>query len=346
MKDSTFEYEARHRSSSQPGLEGRATRLRASNTYPRTFSFLLLPGASMLSFTAAIEPLRMARKLDTKAAYSWQAVSLDGEPVAFSNGMFMTVDGALDATRPVDFALIAAGGAVGRDMQKQAAQWIRSRHRHGACVGSVGGGAEVLAQTGLLTDRDFTLHWEDRPGFVERFPLLSPKERLFCWDRDMFTCAGGAAATDMMLHLIAQDFGRGFSLAVADLCVHYGQRSGQERPQSSISATLGSRNPHLIMAARLMSENLEEPIRLDVLADLAGVSRRQMERLFRSHTDRSPAEYYRDLRLGLGRQLLRDTDDRIIDIATACGFSNATTFSRSFQRKFGVGPVQSTGARA
>ena len=45
------------------------------------------------------------------------------------------------------------------------------------------------------------------PLFHERYPDLNVVEQIFVMDRNRITCAGGAAATDMMLHLIALDHG-------------------------------------------------------------------------------------------------------------------------------------------
>ncbi len=332
-----------------PCLKGRAASLRAfdpaardgADATPGTFVFLLLPGASMLSFSAAVEPLRMANKLSMRAAYAWQTLSLDGNPLQFSNGMSVAVDGAPRTPGKADYAFVVAGPDLTTEHEKSAARWLYGKYRSGARVGSISGGAPIMARAGLLEDRAFTLHWEDQPGFRERHPFLEPANRLYCDDANVITCGGGMAATDLILHLIERDFDRDFAMSVSEMCVHFGLRQGAERPQSSISMTLGSRNPHLIAAARIMSDNVEDVLLMEAIARQAGVSRRQLERLFKTYTGKSPASFYRDLRLERGRQLLRDTDYKIIAISAACGFSSATTFSRSFRKKFGFCPIQS-----
>lgn len=347
MKDNTFEDpEARLLSPLKPCLARRAASLRATESCPddrvqdppNTFVFLLMPNASMLSFSAAIEPLRMANKLSMRTVYSWQTVSLDGEALQFSNGMIVAVDGPCHQSDKSDYAFVVAGPDLTSEQEKSAARWLYDRYRQGARVGSVGGGAHILARAGLLENRTFTLHWEDQPGFRERYPLLEPEDCLFCDDTNVITCGGGMAAADLILQLIASDFSRDFAVSISEMCVHFSLRQGEERPQSSMSMTLGSRNPHLIAAVQIMSANLEDVLPMDVIARESNVSRRQLERLFKTYTGTSPAGFYRDLRLERGRQLLRDTDYKIIDISTACGFSSATSFSRSFRKKFGFCP--------
>ncbi|WP_299949903.1 GlxA family transcriptional regulator [uncultured Ruegeria sp.] len=307
----------------------------------KSFVFLLLPDASMLSFSAVVEPLRMANKLSMRAAYEWQTVSLDGEPLQFSNGVNVTVNSRCHRPERPDYAFVVAGSKLSSGQEKAAARWLYNRYRAGARVGSVDGGAHIMARAGLLEDRDFTLHWEDQLGFRERHPFLYPVDRLYCEDDSVITCGGGMAAADLTLHLIEHNFGREFAMSVSELCVHIGLRQGEESPKNSMSMMLGSRNPHLITAARIMSDNLKDILPLDLIARNSGVSRRQLERLFKTYTSRSPASFYRDLRLERGRQLLRDTDYKVIAISAACGFSSATSFSRNFRRKFGFCPIQS-----
>ena len=62
---------------------------------PTTISFLLINGFSMLSVSAAIEPLRGVNRLTGRTAYRWTLLSLDGHPAGASNGMTVAVDGAL-----------------------------------------------------------------------------------------------------------------------------------------------------------------------------------------------------------------------------------------------------------
>lgn len=69
-----------------------------------------------------------------------------------------------------------------------------------------------------------TLHWEAMPLFRERHPDLNVLEQIFVIDGNRITCAGGAAATDMMLHLIALDMGTMPAQIVANGMVHSPQR--------------------------------------------------------------------------------------------------------------------------
>jgi transcriptional regulator GlxA family with amidase domain len=305
----------------------------------KSFAFLLLPGASMLNFSSAIEPLRIANQLAAQPLYSWHTLSPDGAAVTCSNGTALTVDGPLASAPQADYAFIVAGPAAQYGNQAPVISWLRRKARFGGTLGAVSGGTGLLAEAGLLKSGAFTLHWEDRLAFSERFPGLEPLDQLNCADGQILTCSGGTATLDLSLHLIARHHGPRFARTVSDLCVHSGPRGGQERPQSSLSYVLGSRSPHLVKAAAIMAGNLEEPLQLKEVDRQSDISRRHMERLFSTHTGRTPAHYYRDLRLERGRKLLSQTDYRLPVISAACGYSSTTTFSRNFKRRFGIAPV-------
>ena len=87
-----------------------------------------------------------------------------------------------------------------------------------------------------------------------------------------------------------------------------------------------------------MEANIEEPIELQELATLAGISRRQLERLFLKHMGCTPSRYYLRVRLNRARRLLKQTSCSIVEIASMCGFVSATHFSRCYRKTLGHAP--------
>ena len=82
-----------------------------------------------------------------------------------------------------------------------------------------------------------------------------------------------------------------------------------------------------------------EPVSLEDLARLNEVSVRQLERLFHKHLQRTPSQYYLELRLARARSLLLRSESQVRDIALACGFVSAAHFSKCYSRLFGVSPI-------
>jgi transcriptional regulator GlxA family with amidase domain len=95
-----------------------------------------------------------------------------------------------------------------------------------------------------------------------------------------------------------------------------------------------------------MEANIGEPLSTEDIARLVGVSRRQLERLFRQHLDALPARWYLELRLERARRLLRESAQSILQIGLSCGFASAPHFSNAYRSHFGRTPRDERRERA
>ncbi|WP_298566387.1 GlxA family transcriptional regulator [uncultured Aliiroseovarius sp.] len=305
---------------------------------PETIVFVLLHNLSMLAFTSAIEALRIANQLTGKTLYRWTTMSEDGKSVRCSNGIEIGIDCALGDTPSNSRIFICSGVQPDLSTSAKVADWTRKQWRLGRTVGALCTGAYTLARAGILAGHKFTLHWENIAPFREHFPDLTPVEQLYTIDNRVMTCGGGAAATDLFLKLIYETHGPVLSQAVLNMCLHSVQRSETDRQQSSTSASIGVRNEKLVRIIAHFEEHLEDHVNLDIATEELGVSRRQMERLFRHHLNTTPKKYLQDLRLQRGRILLAETDMPVVDVAAACGYDSAAYFSKRFREAFGMSP--------
>ncbi|WP_352503889.1 helix-turn-helix domain-containing protein [Mesorhizobium sp. M0012] len=94
------------------------------------------------------------------------------------------------------------------------------------------------------------------------------------------------------------------------------------------------------MATRRMEENVEVPLSMGQVADLVGISRRQLQRLFMTHVGISPAKHYVRIRVDHAKRLIEGTRMPLVDIAIACGFISASHFSKCFRNLQGKTPQQ------
>jgi len=308
-----------------------------------TVLFLLIPDFSMIAFTSAIEPLRIANRLAGKRLYDWWLVSRDGGAVAASNGIAIQVDAALTTHEPTGTATLPAivlcGGLGSEHFQdKDVFGWLRRWDRRGAQVGSLCTGAHVLARAGLLDGYRCTIHWENLPGFLEAFPEIPITSDLYEIDRNRFTCSGGTAALDLMLHRIALAHGDELATKVSEQCIVDRIRGPHDRQRMPLRVRLGVHHPKLIRAVEIMEANIEETLGQEMLARHIGLSRRQLERLFRRHLGRTPAQYYLETRLERARHLLFQTDMPIMSVACATGFVSASHFTTCYRQMFGKTP--------
>ena len=311
-------------------------------TLPQRFDFLLLPRFPLVALVNAIEPLRIANRILGRDAYAYRTCSATGAPVAASNDLQVPCDYALGAgIQSIPQALlVCAGFEHERWADRRMLEWLRRLARNGVVMGALDSGAYVLALAGLLENCRVCVHWESATGFRERFPGIDLSDSLYEHDGERLTCAGGSAVADMMLNLIGNRHGGELAVAVAEQLVHERVRTGSERQRMGLAARVGVQNRTVLRAVECMEANLENTLDGARLAERAGVSRRQLERLFRRHLNDTPSGFYLRLRLQRAREMLQNTSLGVLDIATACGFGSAPHFSRVYRTRYGRPPVQ------
>jgi len=303
-------------------------------------AFLLVPSFSMIAFSSAIEPLRLANRVQGQDSFSWRVLSADGQPVAASNGLKLTVDGSFADMQGATAAVVCAGVDVQTFDHRDLSARLRGLASRGTPIGAVCTGTYVLARAGLLDHHRCTIHWENQDSLREQFPQIDITEELFEIDRTRFTCAGGTAAIDMMLALIARQQGQEVASGVTDQLIHHRMRDGDERQRMELRSRLGVAHPKLISVVGEMERCIEQPLSCVDLAEGADLSTRQLERLFRKYIGQVPTRYYLGLRLTRARQLLLQTSMPILSIGLACGFVSASHFSKCYSEHFHRTPSQ------
>jgi len=304
----------------------------------RHFTFILVPEFTMLAFTAALEPLRIANQLAQQALYSWEVQSESGKPVPSSSGIAIDVDGPIQPAERDTTLFVCAGNIPTNALSPAIVSAVNRHDRFGGIVGGICTGAFALAKAGLLQKRAFTLHWENQGGFTEIFPSLHPTTKKFEIDGRTLTCGGGAASIDMMIELIERDHGRDFASNVSEMCIRRVYLGADEDQRTSMAILLGSRNPALLNIVEMMKANIEYPLSLEEMSKMSGTSRRHIERVFRNVLDQTPGQFYRSIRLDHARNLLSTSNKSIKFIAAASGFESTVHFTKCFKQRYGVTP--------
>lgn len=337
--------------SRNPGqsLASKAAPASARNAPPplrqRHFVFLLLNQFTLLSFSAAIEPLRIANRMSGQELYRWTLVAEGGTEARCSNGTRLAVDGGLaDDVARDDVVLVCGGLDVRTNTTPGVLNWLRRASRRGSVIGGLCTGAHVLAKAGLLDGRRATIHWENRDGFLEDFAEVDLTKTVFTIDGNRLTAAGGTASIDLILTLVADDHGKDLANAVADQLIYSTIRTDRDIQRLSIPTRIGVRHPRLAQVIAQMEASIEEPISPADLAEEVGMSTRQLERLFRRYLNRSPKRYYMELRLAKARNLLMQTELSVINVALACGFSSPSHFSKCYRAQYGTTPYRERGS--
>lgn len=313
----------------------------------RSLVFFLVRDFTMVAFATALEPLRIANRMLGYEAYQWRLASVDGKPVAASNGVLCAVNTSLDDERRKmsgqerpSMVVVCSGINVETAGSKTIYGWLREEYNRGVAIGGLCTGAYILAAAGLLSNKRCAIHWENLPGFQEAFPKANVFADLFEVDQNIYTCAGGTAALDLMLKLIGDDFDDNLVNRVCEQVLTDRVRSPTDRQRLPLRARLGVQNSKVLTIIELMEANLSEPLSLIEIADHVGLSRRQIERLFRQEMGRSPARYYLEIRLDRARHLLIQSSLPVVEVAVACGFVSASHFSKCYRELYARSPQQ------
>lgn len=309
-----------------------------SDKRPFTFAFAILPKFNTMTISALVEPLRIANYCADEEIYAWHYLSVDGENVPSCTGMTLPTDKVSIDNTDWDAIIVCGGWNAARYDNQEFVRWLRLMARRGISMGAAETGAYVLARAGLLSGYKATIHWHCHQAFEESHPDIDLKEQLFVIDRNRFTCAGGTAGVDMMLHHIEQQHSNALSLEVSALLVHGATRNAA-KPQRETQEGKQTAVPLLLQTTiNIMEDNIEEPIKIPELAKTVDISQRKLERLFNKYFNCSAVAFYRVIRLQQARALLTQTDMSVLDICIACGFTSSSYFSKSYTSQFGMRP--------
>ena len=311
---------------------------------PFSVSLILLPGFSLFALGAVRSVFAVANDVGGEMLYRVHQYAPDGALARTQCGIALAADPLaklnhehigllmLIADERVDEAV---AGAVGGHL----AQLFRPCGNDGEWVlGASGAGAQVLAEHGFLDGYRAAIHWQILADAVKRYPATVFTPGLFEIDRNRISAGAGAAVRDLLLHWLGMRHGSTFAAEVAAGLGLDRLRGSDERQPVPASAQPALGSARLKEALELMAANLTEPLQADDIAQLVGVSRRQLERLFRQHMDTFPSRYYLELRLKHARRQLKQTTQSILQVGLACGFASGPHFSTAYRTYFGYTP--------
>jgi transcriptional regulator GlxA family with amidase domain len=296
-------------------------------------AFLTLPNFSMIALTNALEACRMTNYVAGDTLYRWHVTTLSGQPVAASNGLSLAPTDRLSDLGRIDALFVCGGIDVRHATTRQLRAALRAVAGRQTIIGALCTGSFALAEAGLLDGYRCAIHWENLGAIREEFPDIDFAENLFVIDRDRITCTGGTAPLDLMLTLIEKRLGAPLAAKIRQQFI-----VPQTRPAEERQPMLDSKHPLLAKAWQLMEETIAAPVPVREIAGRIGLSARQLERLFRSRLGLGPAQFYGGLRLDRARQLLRQTELSVTEVAIACGFASPAHFSTRYSARFGCPP--------
>lgn len=98
-----------------------------------------------------------------------------------------------------------------------------------------------------------------------------------------------------------------------------------------------TQNPYVKQAIEYIGQNIQG-VTVDKLAQAVNVNRSYLAELFKQNLDLTPSEYIRNFRITKARHLLESSDLSIDQVAFQCGYQHANSFTRLFNRSYGLSP--------
>lgn len=302
---------------------------------PKRVGVVVLRGFPAMAFAALIEPIRAVNGMTGQPFYDLKVIGCD--PVVPSSGVLSARPDLIAPALPdMDRIILLSGGDAATVDLAPLLPWLRKMDRMGAEIGAAADGAFALARAGLLNSRRCAVHWTARAAFATRFPEIPLEPSLWVIERRRLTCAGGTAALDMSLELIALDAGAALADAVADWFSHTRRKGAGALGPPPPAATLPE-GP-IRAAVTALEQQIETGFDVHALETESGLGRDALERRFNAILGEGPAAYLRRMRLNRAAELLQSTDLSIAQIALACGYADAAAFSRAFRTKTGSAP--------
>jgi transcriptional regulator GlxA family with amidase domain len=302
----------------------------------RHIGFFVYPGFVLLDLSGPLEAFSTAN-LVAPGSYRFSFMSVAGGPVPCSSGLTVST-GTTSAAGLDTFIVVGDPGLSDGDTPEAALEFLRAASASARRTASVCMGAFLLAQCGVLDGRKATTHWRWAPVMQEKFPSVRVDgDRIFVNDGGIWTSAGMSAGIDLALALIEEDLGRELAQTVARMMVVYYRRPGGQLQYSSL-LDLDPGSDRIRRALVFAREHLADPLSVEALAEVAGLSVRQFSRAFAAATGIPPAKAVERLRAEAARPRVEGSGEALERIAAAVGFGDAERMRRAFLRTFGQSP--------
>ncbi|WP_313200516.1 GlxA family transcriptional regulator [Rhizobium sp.] len=302
--------------------------------------FLLTPEFSLTNVSTAVDTLRVANTLLPQPRYKWLIASDTERAVPSSCGL--TIAAEIDFQEVEDFDLLLVCGSFKPQqyVKDQTQRRLRRFARYGKFIGSMEAGAYHLALSGAFDGHSVTAHYANLPVYAKLFPNVSFVSNVFTFAEKRVSCAGGLSSLDLMLHLIKTDLGINVAIRCANLLQAPLMRDEKESQSGLMVLSDGKLPTSIHDACRFMEQHIENPISIEQIAKLVGLSRRQLDRLFERYFSDTASDIYMTIRLSRARKLLRSTRLDLVAISDACGFGSYPNFSRAYRKMFGWSPTR------
>lgn len=301
---------------------------------------LVYDGLCTFEFGIVAEIFGLERPEMGTGWYRFATCAVDAGPMRAHGGLVVRADGGLATLDEADLIVVPGWRGADAPVPEALRQRLRAAHARGARMASICSGAFVLAATGLLDGAVATTHWRHADALRRRFPEVGvDHEALYRSHGRIFTSAGSAAGIDLLIEIVRQDFGAGAANSVARRLVMPAHRNGGQAQFLERPVRMRERSDIAPLLDRVR-QGLSSPWTIARMAAECRVSSRTFVRRFVEATGTPPGEWLAGERLEAAKNLLRESDAGLDDVATAVGFGSAYGLRHHFRQRLGISPSE------
>ncbi|WP_448547862.1 helix-turn-helix domain-containing protein [Thalassotalea fusca] len=300
-------------------------------------AILAFKQVSLFELACAVELFALERP-EISNWYHASVVTLDAQPIYASADITLHVR-QVDSLSDYDVIIVPNWPAdLTAPSEKLAAELVRAFKSDKRII-SFCSGAFLLAQLGILNGKKTTTHWRYADKFQQYFPYVHYVDNvLYTYDGTIGCSAGSAAALDLGLEVIRQDYSQQVANNVARRLVISAQRKGGQN--QFVETPVAPSNSHFSQAIDWALQNLSQSWSINDFAMQANMSRRTFDRKFNVSFNTSPKLWLIEQRIARAKSLLETNHGTVEQIADQCGFDSTSNFRHHFKRLLGISPSQ------
>ncbi|MEZ5894355.1 MAG: GlxA family transcriptional regulator [Parvularculaceae bacterium] len=313
-------------------------------TAPRRLLFVIYEGFEFLDLAGPASVFSAANEVAGETLYELRYASSQGGMIASSAGARLETS-ALTSLRPLARDTVLVAGGEPQSLQiavsdKTLRAFLQRAAKSCDRIGSVCSGAFFLAEAGLLNGRTAATHWLACEELSRRYPRVTVnKNALYVVDGPVWTSAGVTTGIDMALAMVARDHGQSLMGKVAKRLVVYACRPGNQSQFSEMLTAQLAAGDLFSKTLSWLEKNLHRSLRIEDIAESAGMSERSFYRKFTAALGMTPSQCLDMMRLEKARKLL-EANQPVKTVCRSVGYKSEAAFRSSFKGKYGISPSQ------
>ncbi|MDC0602612.1 helix-turn-helix domain-containing protein [Aliiglaciecola sp.] len=301
-----------------------------------------ITGALDLFALAGVTWQRMQGE-DPQQNFKVQLASVGKRDIECINQLTLKSQIAIEDVLHTDILIVPTIGGIPEDVlinNRNLLPFIRYFHEKGADIASNCSGAFLLAESGILKNKQATTHWGYADKFESRYTnvKLLPNQ-LITQDGNIYCSGGGMAWFDLALLLIERYCGHDVASNTAKAHVLDLSR-GNQAAYAQLRSKKYHQDDDILAVQEWLEQYYFQAINLEQLATKVNLTTRTLLRRFKKATGQTPFAYLQSIRVEAAKKRLETQNESLESITNAVGYEDLSSFTRLFKSITGLSPSQ------